>query len=111
MLMSRSRTTSFVAARPTLMRSPTSGCWVPDTSSLLRKAISESLRLSQARLWLPQKVRDGGDGGGGALQLRMFTARETTTATVTSEARDWSIMSILAQAVRGMVSVGLKAVA
>ena len=37
-------------------------------------------------------------------------ARETTTATVTSEARDWSIMSNLAQAVSGMVSVGLKAV-
>jgi hypothetical protein len=44
-------------------------------------------------------------------QLKMFTAREMTTATVTSDARAWTDMSNLAQAVRGMVSVGLKAVA
>jgi hypothetical protein len=41
----------------------------------------------------------------------MFTARETTTATVTSEARDCSIMSSFAHPVSGMVSVGLNAVA
>jgi len=41
----------------------------------------------------------------------MLTAREITTATVTSEAIDWSIMSDFAQDVSGMVSVGLNAVA
>jgi hypothetical protein len=41
----------------------------------------------------------------------MFTAREMTTATVTDEARDWSIMSSFAHAVSGIVSVGLNAVA
>lgn len=44
-------------------------------------------------------------------QFRMLTALETTTATVTSEARDCSIMSSFAQSVSGMVSVGLNAVA
>ena len=44
-------------------------------------------------------------------QPKMFTARETTTATVTSDARDCSIINNLAHAVRGIVSVGLKAVA
>jgi hypothetical protein len=44
-------------------------------------------------------------------QPRIFTARETTTATVTSAARDCSIMRNLAQAVSGIVSVGLNAVA
>ena len=43
--------------------------------------------------------------------LRMFTARDTTTATVTKEAKDWSIIKSFAQVVRGIVSVGLKAVA
>lgn len=41
----------------------------------------------------------------------MLTAREMTRATVRSEASDWIIISSLAQADRGMVSVGLKAVA
>jgi hypothetical protein len=41
----------------------------------------------------------------------MFTAREMTTATVTRDAMAWRDMSSLAQAVRGMVSVGLNAVA
>ena len=41
----------------------------------------------------------------------MLTARETTTATVTSEARDCNIINNLDHAVSGMVSVGLKAVA
>ncbi len=45
------------------------------------------------------------------VQLRMFTAREITTATVTSEASDCTMNSDLAQAVNGMVSVGLNAVA
>jgi len=44
-------------------------------------------------------------------QFRMLTARETTTATVTREARDWNIISSFAQSVSGMVSVGLNAVA
>ena len=44
-------------------------------------------------------------------QLKMFTARETTTATVTNDARDCSIINNLAHAVRGIVSVGLNAVA
>ncbi len=50
-------------------------------------------------------------GPGYEAQFRMLTARETTTATVTREASDCSIISSLAQAVSGMVSVGLKAVA
>jgi hypothetical protein len=41
----------------------------------------------------------------------MLTARDTTTATVTSEANDWSIIKNLAQGVNGIVSVGLNAVA
>jgi hypothetical protein len=41
----------------------------------------------------------------------MLTARETTTATVTNEARDWSIISSFAHVVSGIVSVGLNAVA
>jgi hypothetical protein len=41
----------------------------------------------------------------------MLTARDIASATVRSEASDWSIMSSFAQAVRGMVSVGLNAVA
>gem|GEM_PF-2950539 len=45
------------------------------------------------------------------VQLKMLTAREMTTATVSSEASDWTIMSSFAQAVSGMVSVGLNAVA
>ena len=44
-------------------------------------------------------------------QLKIFTARETTTATVTNDARDCSIINNFAQAVSGIVSVGLKAVA
>ena len=40
-----------------------------------------------------------------------LTARETTTATVSSEARDCTAISSFAQPVRGIVSVGLKAVA
>lgn len=44
-------------------------------------------------------------------QFRIFTARETTTATVTSEARDCSIINTFAQGVSGIVSVGLNAVA
>lgn len=41
----------------------------------------------------------------------MLTARETTSATVSSEARDCTMNRSLAQALRGIVSVGLKAVA
>ena len=44
-------------------------------------------------------------------QLRMFTARDTTRATVRSDARDCTIMRIFAHGVSGMVSVGLNAVA
>ena len=44
-------------------------------------------------------------------QFRIFTARDTTTATVTNDARDCSIINNFAQAVSGIVSVGLKAVA
>ena len=44
-------------------------------------------------------------------QLRMFTAREMTTATVSNDASDCTIISTFAQAVSGIVSVGLKAVA
>jgi len=45
------------------------------------------------------------------VQLRMLTALEITTATVTSEARDCNIMRSFAQALSGIVSVGLNAVA
>ena len=45
------------------------------------------------------------------VQLRMFTARDATTATVRSEAVDCTPMSSFAIAVRGIVSVGLNAVA
>ncbi len=41
----------------------------------------------------------------------MLTARETTTATVRSEANDWSVIRIFAHGVSGIVSVGLNAVA
>jgi hypothetical protein len=41
----------------------------------------------------------------------MLTARETTSATVSSEAKDCSIIKNLAAAVSGIVSVGLNAVA
>jgi hypothetical protein len=41
----------------------------------------------------------------------MLTARETITATVTSEAKDWRAISSVAQPVSGIVSVGLKVVA
>ncbi len=44
-------------------------------------------------------------------QLRMFTALEMTNATVRSDASDWIIISNFAQAVSGIVSVGLNAVA
>jgi len=43
--------------------------------------------------------------------FRMLTARAATSATVTSDAKDWTIISNLAQLVRGIVSVGLNAVA
>jgi hypothetical protein len=41
----------------------------------------------------------------------MFTARDMTTATVTNEAKDWSIIKSVAQVVSGIVSIGLNAVA
>jgi hypothetical protein len=44
-------------------------------------------------------------------QLKMLTAREMTSATVSKEASDWSMNRIFADALRGIVSVGLKAVA
>ena len=44
-------------------------------------------------------------------QLRMLTARDTTTATVTNEARDWNIINSFDHGVSGIVSVGLNAVA
>ncbi len=43
--------------------------------------------------------------------FKMFTARDTTRATVSSDARDCSIISSFAVADSGMVSVGLNAVA
>ncbi len=44
-------------------------------------------------------------------QLRMFTARATTSPTVSRAATDWMPMTILAVWVSGIVSVGLNAVA
>ena len=41
----------------------------------------------------------------------MFTARDTTSATVISEIADWNIMASLAHRDSGRVSVGLNAVA
>jgi hypothetical protein len=41
----------------------------------------------------------------------MLTAREMTSDTVKSDANDWIIIRNFAQAVSGIVSVGLKAVA
>jgi hypothetical protein len=41
----------------------------------------------------------------------MLTARATTSATVTIETADCTVMAILAQRVSGMTSVGLKAAA
>ncbi len=46
-----------------------------------------------------------------AVQFKMLTARDTTRATVRSEAIDCSVINCLAAVERGMVSVGLKAVA
>jgi hypothetical protein len=40
----------------------------------------------------------------------MLTARAAARAMVRRETRDWTVMSALAAGVRGMVSVGLKAV-
>ena len=45
------------------------------------------------------------------VQARMLTARETTSATVSSDAVDWSVISAFAESVSGIVSVGLNAVA
>jgi hypothetical protein len=42
---------------------------------------------------------------------RMLTARETTSPIVTSETSAWTPITLLASAVSGIVSVGLKAVA
>jgi hypothetical protein len=42
-------------------------------------------------------------------QVRTLTARATTRATVLRAMSDWASISSLAQRVRGMVSVGLKA--
>jgi len=44
-------------------------------------------------------------------QLRMLTARATTSPIVTSAVNDWPAIRALAIGVSGMVSVGLKAVA
>lgn len=44
-------------------------------------------------------------------QPRMLIARENTSATVSREANDCTIINNLAQVVSGIVSVGLKAVA
>ena len=41
----------------------------------------------------------------------MLTARATTSPTVTSAVSDWALISHLADGVRGIVSVGLNAVA
>jgi hypothetical protein len=67
----------------------------------------------RTRLLAPLLNADRAPPGWGPMvgQLRMFTARETTTATVKSDARDCSVMRSLAHGVSGMVSVGLKAVA
>jgi hypothetical protein len=46
-----------------------------------------------------------------AQPVRMFTARATTSPTVTSEVRAWALISHLAMGVSGIVSVGLNAVA
>lgn len=46
-----------------------------------------------------------------AHQLKMFTALEMTMATVSNDARDWTIINSFAHAVSGIVSVGLNAVA
>ena len=58
----------------------------------------------------------GGCGAGGGhasrrYQLRMLTARATTSPIVTSAVSDWALISHLAIAVSGIVSVGLNAVA
>ncbi len=58
------------------------------------------------RGWAAQADRQGGERH----QLRMLTAREPTMAMVVSDTRDWAPMISLAVTVRGMVSVGLKAV-
>ncbi len=44
-------------------------------------------------------------------QLRMLTARETTSATTSSDVSDWTAISSLAVCDSGIVSVGLNAVA
>jgi len=46
-----------------------------------------------------------------AHEPRILTARAATRAMVSREAKDWTVMRALAQGVRGIVSVGLKAVA
>ena len=45
-----------------------------------------------------------------SVPARMLTARDTTSATVSSEASDWTIIRSFAQGVSGIVSVGLNAV-
>lgn len=50
-------------------------------------------------------------GGGSAVrQARTLTARAMTSPRMTSETMDWRVMTLLAQGVSGMTSVGLKAV-
>lgn len=52
-----------------------------------------------------------GDERGRLTHFKMFTARETTSATVTKDAKDCNIINSFAHGVRGIVSVGLNAVA
>ena len=104
------------AASPnfTLVRSL--GTWAEMASS---GSVTEVLLVLKSSQVVPH---DGGRRGGSpddlatslaepAHQFRMFTAREITRATVNKEAKDWIIISSFAHGVKGMVSVGLKAVA
>ncbi len=52
-----------------------------------------------------------GSSNAGPDQLKMLTARATTSATVTSDTADWNIIDSFAQRLSGNVSVGLNAVA
>ena len=96
---------------------PADGC--PSYRSLYERLSSSPTRtstsISRATSCFPllwwRRSDTSAPSGAERAQPRMFTAREITTATVTNEANDWSIISSFAHGVSGIVSVGLKAVA
>ena len=103
--MCRTRRAVRTASRPQRrpFRSPddrrTPGVWGPFSVCVLGTGVAAGT---------PFTYRQGSVPNG---QLRMFTALDITNATVRSDANDCTIINNFAQAVSGIVSVGLNAVA